>query len=65
MEVFGIHDGIYKFPIHLMILIINCVTSTEISILFNGGLVDPIKPLRGLRQEDPLSPYFLFSAWNA
>ena len=26
-------------------------------ILFNGGKLDPIFPLRGIRQRDPLSPY--------
>lgn len=33
------------------------VTSSSISVLFNGSALDPFHPLRGIRQEDPLSPY--------
>lgn len=38
-------------------LIMSCVTTTRISILFNGGKMDSFNPSRGICQGDPLSPY--------
>ena len=49
--------NLFKFPPHLIKLILSCVLTTSISILFNGGKLDPFLPSRGIRQEDPLSPY--------
>lgn len=34
-----------------------CVTTVSYSISFQGSLLGPINPTRGLRQGDPLSPY--------
>ena len=47
---------IYKFPTHLKSLIMSCITTTSISILFNGQL-NVFTPSRGLRQGVPLCPY--------
>lgn len=38
-----------------------CVTTVSYMVAFNGSTVGPINSRRGLRQEDPMSPYlFLF-----
>ena len=37
--------------------IMNCVTTTSMSILLNGSPLKPFKMEKGLRQGDPLSPY--------
>ncbi|KAK9988211.1 hypothetical protein SO802_028450 [Lithocarpus litseifolius] len=46
-----------RFPSDLIQVIMSCVSSTSSSILFNGGVLDPFFPSRGVRQGDPLSPY--------
>lgn len=35
----------------------NCVASISYSIFVNGRTGEKIVPIRGLRQEDPISPY--------
>ena len=54
-----IHKVLKTFPFPQMIidLIMSCVSTTSVSILFNGGKMNSFKPLRGIRQGDPLSPY--------
>ena len=49
--------ALFKFPIQLISLIMSCVSTSSISILYNGGALEPFLPSRGIRQGDPLSPY--------
>ena len=49
--------GLLKFPSHLISLIMSYVSTSSISVLYNGGALEPFLPSRGIRQMDPLSPY--------
>ena len=44
-------------PRRMVDLIMACMKSSTLSVLWNGYLSDSFKPFRGIRQEDPLSPY--------
>ena len=45
------------FPEGWIKRVIRCVTTPSFSMLINGKPFDNIHPSRGIRQEDPLSPY--------
>ena len=47
----------FNFPMDMVENIKSCISTISTSILFNGGMLEPIKPSRGIRQGDPLSPY--------
>ena len=47
----------FNFPSDLIAIIMDCISSSTVSILFNGGKLDSFSPSRGIRQGDPISPY--------
>ena len=47
----------FKFPMDLVEIIMSCISIVSTSILFNGGMLEPINPSRGIKQGDPLSRY--------
>jgi hypothetical protein len=52
-----------EFPAEWISLIMGCIKYVSYSVLVNGQPVGNIKPTRGIRQGDPLSPYlFLLCA---
>ena len=46
-------------------LIMACVRSTSYQVLVNGVPRGDIRPTKGIRQEDFLSPYLFLICWEA
>ena len=46
-----------SLPQLMVDIVMNCVTSAKLQILWNGEPMEAFQPTRGIRQGDPLSPY--------
>ena len=47
----------FNFPSNLTAIIMDCISSTLVSMLFNSGKLPAFSPSRGIQQGDLLSPY--------
>lgn len=54
-----IHDTLLEvaIPITLVHIIMECITTAPMNVLWNGELTDEFIPSRGIRQWDTISPY--------
>ena len=46
-----------RIPQHLVDIVMTCINSANLLILWNGEPMEKFAPSRGIRQGDPLSPY--------
>lgn len=53
----------YGFSGHWIQLINQCVFMVSYKVLLSGNTSEQFRPYRGIRQGDPLGPFFFFSAW--
>lgn len=47
----------FNFPPKIISIIMSCISTIGITILVNGSRTEFFEPSRGIRQDDPLSPY--------
>lgn len=47
----------FEFPENFIDLVLYCISSSRVNILFNGERLETFLPSRGIRQGDSISPY--------
>lgn len=47
----------FRFSDKIVNLIMMCISSSSLSLIWNGAHLESFQPTKGLRQGDPMSPY--------
>ena len=59
MEWSFVRNMLYSLRFHedIVDLVMSCISSTSVSLIFDGSQLEEFQSSRGLRQGEPISPY--------